>query len=312
MMKILNSFSLKPEQRQTLEAAGHTVIDADKLDDATAQQIDVVYGWNAAATRVNFDRLQFVQAMSAGVDYLPLAELAKHHVLLANTSGIHAEPIAEYVLGVLFTISRGILPAIRADRDMWTLRQERPPMTLLKGKTAVIFGTGHIGSTIATKLQALGLHTIGVSAHGRPAAGFDQVMTDVATHEAAGRADVVINALPLTPDTKHFYDEAFFAAASKRPLFINIGRGPSVDMAALTQALKNKQISAAALDVVNPEPLPQDSPLWGMTNVLLTPHISGTVPQLRDKVFKIFNYNLKTLISSGQLASHQVDLTRGF
>ena len=84
-MKILNSFSLKPEQRQTLEAAGHTVIDADKLDDATAQQIDVVYGWNAAATRVNFDRLQFVQAMSAGVDYLPLAELAKHHVLLANT-----------------------------------------------------------------------------------------------------------------------------------------------------------------------------------------------------------------------------------
>ena len=112
MMKILNSFSLKPEQRQTLEAAGHSVIDADKLDDATAQQIDVVYGWNAAATRVNFDRLQFVQAMSAGVDYLPLAELAKHHVLLSNTSGIHAEPIAEYVLGVLFTISRCILPAI--------------------------------------------------------------------------------------------------------------------------------------------------------------------------------------------------------
>ncbi|RNE00982.1 glycerate dehydrogenase [Lacticaseibacillus paracasei] len=147
-MKILNSFSLKPEQRQTLEAAGHTVIDADKLDAATAQQIDVVYGWNAAATRVNFDRLQFVQAMSAGVDYLPLAELAKHHVLLANTSGIHAEPIAEYVLGVLFTISRGILPAIRADRDIWTLRQERPPMTLLKGKTAVIFGTGHIGQRL--------------------------------------------------------------------------------------------------------------------------------------------------------------------
>ncbi len=170
-MKILNSFNLKPEQRQALEKAGHVVIDDNQLDQATAQQIDVVYGWHDQSAQVNFDHLRFVQAISAGVDYLPLADFAKHQVLLANTSGIHAEPIAEYVLGVLFTISRGILPPVRAGRQMWTFRQQQPPMTLLKGQTAVIFGTGHIGSTIATKLHALGLHTLGVSAHGRPLQG---------------------------------------------------------------------------------------------------------------------------------------------
>lgn len=100
-MKILNSFNLKPEQRQALEKAGHVVIDDNQLDQATAQQIDVVYGWHDQSAQVNFDHLRFVQAISAGVDYLPLADFAKHQVLLANTSGIHAEPIAEYVLGVL-------------------------------------------------------------------------------------------------------------------------------------------------------------------------------------------------------------------
>ena len=311
-MKILNSFNLKPEQRQALEQAGHVVIDDNQLDQATAQQIDVVYGWHDQSAQVNFDHLRFVQAISAGVDYLQLADFAKHQVLLANTSGIHAEPIAEYVLGVLFTISRGILPPVRAGRQMWTFRQQRPPMTLLKGQTAVIFGTGHIGSTIATKLHALGLHTLGVSAHGRPAAGFEEVVTDANAHTAAQNADILINALPLTSATKHFYNSEFFSGLQNQPLFINIGRGASVDTPALVQALQTQQLRAAALDVVDPEPLPQDSPLWDMDNVLLTPHISGTVPHLRDQVFKIFNDNLQSLIASGQLASHQVDLSRGY
>ncbi|HAJ55392.1 MAG TPA: 3-phosphoglycerate dehydrogenase [Lactobacillus sp.] len=311
-MKILNSFSLEPAQRQVLEKAGHTVIEEDQLDATTAQQIDVIYGWHAASATVNYDHLQFVQAMSAGVDYLPLADFAKHHVLLANTSGIHAEPIAEYVLGALFTISRGILPAIRAGRQMCSLRQERPPMTLLKGLTVVIFGTGHIGSTIASKLHALGLHTIGVSAHGRPAAGFEDVVTDAETKRVIRTADIVINALPLTPATRHFYNEEFFAALDRQPIFVNIGRGASVETAALVQALQSQQLRAAVLDVVDPEPLPQTSPLWDMDQVLLTPHISGTVPHLRDQVFKIFNENLQALVSRGQLASHQVDLSRGY
>ena len=126
-MKILNSFNLKPEQRQALEQAGHVVIDDNQLDQATAQQIDVVYGWHDQSAQVNFDHLRFVQAISAGVDYLPLADFAKHQVLLANTSGIHAEPIAEYVLGVLFTISRGILhrfaPVVRCGLSVSNGRQ---------------------------------------------------------------------------------------------------------------------------------------------------------------------------------------------
>ena len=137
----------------------------------------------------------------------------------------------------------------------------------------------------ATKLHALGLHTLGVSAHGRPAAGFEEVVTDANAHSRS-KADILINALPLTSATKHFYNSEFFSGLQNQPLFINIGRGASVDTPALVQALQTQQLRAAALDVVDPEPLPQDSPLWDMDNVLLTPHISGTVPHLRDQVFK--------------------------
>ena len=151
-----------------------------------------------------------------------------------------------------------------------------------------------------------------MSAHGRPAAGFEEVVTDANAHTAAQNADILINALPLTSATKHFYNSEFFSGLQNQPLFINIGRGASVDTPALGQALQTQQLRAAALDVVDPEPLPQDSPLWDMDNVLLTPHISGTVPHLRDQVFKIFNDNLQSLIASGQLASHQVDLSRGY
>lgn len=229
-----------------------------------------------------------------------------------NTSGILAEPIAEYVLGVLFTNCRGISPPVRAGRLMWTFRLTRPHMTLLKGTTADFFGTGHIGDSIANKLHALGLHTLGVSAHGRPAAGFEEVVTDEYAHTAETNADILINALPLTSATQHFYNTEFFSGLTKLPLFINIGRGASVDTPALVLALLTQQLRAAALDVVDPEPLPTDSPLWDMGHVLLTPHISGTVPHLRELVFKIFNDNHSSLIDSGLLARLTVDLSRGY
>lgn len=129
------------------------------------------YGWHDQSAQEYFDHLRLFQAISAGVDYHSLAVLSKHQVLCANTSGIHAEPMSVYVLCVLLQFSRGIHSPVRAGRQMWTFRQQRPPKSCLKGQTAVILCTGHIGSTMSTKYYALGLQLLCECAHGRPAAG---------------------------------------------------------------------------------------------------------------------------------------------
>lgn len=315
-MQIYAAFKLKDEQLADLQAAGQTVVTPATFElSAAAKTVAVVYGWdqNARKLLAADNQVQWIQTISAGVDYLPLTDLATQNVQVTNTSGIHAQPIAESVLAYLLAFGRGLQASAQAESgQLWPTDAVRAQMFTLAGKTAVIFGTGHIGRTIAALLHGLGVQTLGVSRHGRPTAHFDEVTTDAGTQAVLARADFVINVMPLTVATASFFNAARFAQMTRRPLFVNVGRGPSVDEPALIAALDAGQLRGAGLDVFATEPLPADSVLLNHPRVIVTPHVSGTVEHLRQAVFTIFTENLRSFVSDGTLVRNLVNLQAGY
>ncbi|MGF2384370.1 NAD(P)-dependent oxidoreductase [Lentilactobacillus otakiensis] len=315
-MKILDLFNLTEQQQAKLAGLGNVqVIEPQDLNDNNSKEIDAIYGWDAHAEEVltASPKLKFIQSNSAGVDYMPLSEFQKKGIILANVSGIHAEPISETVIAYVLSFARGIVTTAAARPDKrWVGDQVRMQNYTLKNRTAVIFGTGHIGEAIAEKLQFFGTRTVGVSRHGNPVAHFDEVVTDDEGTDRAAKADFVINIMPLTPATKHFFNKKFFDEMINHPVFINVGRGPSVDTQALINALDQYKLAGAGLDVFESEPLEKSSPLWEMDNVILTPHISGGFQEYGAEAFDILYKNLASFIQTGEVAVNKVDLSAGY
>ncbi|WP_353989543.1 NAD(P)-dependent oxidoreductase [Pediococcus argentinicus] len=177
---------------------------------------------------------------------------------------------------------------------------------------ALIYGTGHIGSAISQMLQRFGVKTVGVHRHSNRVDTFDETIKTENAHMKLSQVDFVINTLPLTKETTHMFNADFFEQMNTDGIFINVGRGGSVDTDGLYQALEQHQIKGAALDVVEEEPLPTDSKLWELSNLIITPHVSGTVPHLRREMFKIFYPNLKSFVDNQTLTINQVDLENGY
>lgn len=185
-------------------------------------------------------------------------------------------------------------------------------MTVISGKTMLIVGLGGIGNEVAKRAHALGMRVIATRA--TPQAKPDHVDYVGASSELEkliGEADVVVNALPLTAATTGLFDAAMFARMRRSAFFINVGRGQTVVTADLTAALQNKTIAAAALDVVDPEPLPKTDPLWDQPNLVLTPHVSGSSDLGVDSSLRVLRENLRRYASGGRLLS-VVDVKRGY
>ena len=285
-----------------------------ELTPADYDHVEVMYGNHPILTQIlarPTNHLHFLQVISAGVDYLPLAHLKAAGVLVANTSGIHADAISESVLAAMLTVVRGYHAAWlnQSGARAWSL-----PVTTstLTGQQLLIYGTGQIGQSLAVKATALGMQVVGVNTTGHPAAHFAATVAMDQTEAALATADFVVNALPLTAATRHLYNAAWFAQLKQQPMFINIGRGPAVNTPDLVAALEQHLISWAALDVTEPEPLPADDPLWQRPDVLITPHVSGQIDHFRAVVFPIFSTNFAQWCQDGTLAQNQVDLTRGY
>lgn len=288
---------------------GRQTIDLSELD-----QIEISFGWNREFEEPLLSsptsRLKWIQLISAGVDYMPLDRLAKKNILLSNGSGIHSIPIAESVIGMLLAYARGIQPAIRSqEKGQWL---GATPYTELYGKSMLIVGTGQIGKRLATVSQALGLEVSGVNRSGRPVEGFNKTYPQSEIDTLLPKSDIVVNILPLTSETTHFYNRELFSKMKTGVLFINVGRGPSVKTDDLIAAIKNKKIAFAGLDVFEEEPLSRDSPLWQMEEVLLTPHISGQSADFKHRIHTIFTENLSAYLASQQLVRNQIDLALGY
>jgi phosphoglycerate dehydrogenase-like enzyme len=213
--------------------------------------------------------LRVVQALSAGMDWLMPYVPAR--VIACRAVGVHDGPVSEWAIAAILVMRRRMLDFIDAQRLALWDRTSAEGLTIrdLEGQTVVIVGHGSIGRALESRLAPFGVRVIGVSRHARDGAQPVSALPDLLP-----TADVVVDLLPLTPETEKFVSRDFLARMKPGALLVNAGRGATVDTEALLDALRAGRVSAA-LDVTEPEPLPADHPLWRAPNVLITPHIAG-------------------------------------
>lgn len=280
--------------------------------DFPSEDIEILYGWNkklcSPLLEIPNSNLRWIQAQSAGVDYMDIDFLKRNHILLTNGSGIHAIPISESVFGMLFSFTRGIQKSIKDQSNKnWDRNHQ---IMELHGRTIMIVGTGQIGTQVGKIAKAFGMKTIGVNRSGMKAENMDIVITQQNIGSHLPEADIVVDILPLTDLTRYFFNKDIFSQMKDGSIFINVGRGPTVNTADLIDALIMGRLSFAGLDVFEEEPLPAESTLWAMENVLITPHISGLARHFKKRLFEIFSTNLKAYVKGEDLPRNKIDFDR--
>ncbi|MBH0175061.1 D-2-hydroxyacid dehydrogenase [Fictibacillus sp. 23RED33] len=234
--------------------------------------------------------LQWIMVISAGLDKMPFKALEKQDILITNARGIHKTPMAEYTISMMLQVSRKASLLLENQKQhTW---DRKVPMTEISGKTLGILGTGAIGCEIARLVKAFNMKTIGFNRSGHSAENCDVIVDKEGISTLYEESDFIVNVLPSTPHTFHFVGKSAFSLMKQNTVFINIGRGKTVDEEELIQALQTERIGHAVLDVFEKEPLVEESPLWDMKNVTVTPHLSGISPQYQERAIEIFCDNL--------------------
>jgi phosphoglycerate dehydrogenase-like enzyme len=268
-------------------------------------------GWRLPTDliRMHGTRLRLIQLTNAGVDNLAPFDWLAPHTALCNVSGIQVAKLQEWAAMALLMLNAQMPHFATAQRGGLWSRLNTP---LIAGKTALIFGTGSLGTAAARAARGLGLRAVGIRRTPAPTEGFDDVL-GMADHIAALKeADFVILALPLTSETRGLAGPAFFAAMRAGAGFANVGRGALVDQPALCAALERGHLAGAIIDVATPEPLPPDSALWATRNLVITPHVSCDDPLTYiPNALDVLTFNLLRL-TDGHPFRNQVDPALGY
>jgi phosphoglycerate dehydrogenase-like enzyme len=289
--------------------AGMTVRVAGTPDAAepVIAETEILYGWRLPPPLLaKATRLRWIQSAGAGVDWALVPELAAS-VTVTRAPGVFGPWMAEYVVGWCTWVTQRMAAYMEAKRQRRWLGMVTP--SRLAGTTMAIVGLGDIGRDIARAARGLGMRIIGVTRTGRPVREAHRVYRTTALRRALGEADWVVIVLPLTPATRGLLGERELAAMRRSAWLMNIGRGPIVDEPTLIRALTERQIAGAVLDVFTNEPLPPAHALWGLDNVVITPHIAG--PNVPEELAQIFNDNLARYLARRPLR-HTVDPRRGY
>jgi phosphoglycerate dehydrogenase-like enzyme len=276
-------------------------------------------------------KLRWIQSHFAGVDALlrqPFCQ-ARPEVTITSASGIHASTMAEYTFAMILAFSRRIPLMLRNQKQaFWgDTRFEIYRPLELRGATLGILGYGSIGRGIAHLAKAFGMEVLAtkrnvktpgesgayVPAEAKDPEGelVDRLYPPEATKSMVSFCDFVVCVLPLTPETRQVVNGEVFAAMRRTAVFINVGRGETVDEEAMLKALQNKQIAGAALDVFEKEPLNPKSPLWQLDNVIISPHLSGNSDRYHERAIAVFAENLRRFAADAALLN-LVDPKRGY
>ncbi|MBM3490295.1 MAG: D-2-hydroxyacid dehydrogenase [Alphaproteobacteria bacterium] len=244
-------------------------------------------------------RLRYVQSIGAGTDQFPRQGLADRGIRLASAQGVNANAVAEHAMALLLALTRR-LPEARDNqaRQVWRgmIGEPAEREAELAGKTLLIVGLGRIGGRLARLARAFEMRVVGLRADpAKGAQGAEAVHGLDALPGLLAEADCLALACPLTPATEKLIDAAALARLKPGALVINVARGRVVDEPALIASLRSGRLAGAALDVTATEPLPADSPLWRMANVLITPHTAGETRAYEDNVLDILQQNLARL-----------------
>ncbi len=251
-------------------------------------------------------RLKWLNSIYAGLDFLPLDLLAERGVTVTNGAGINAITIAEYVVMLMLAHAKGYAQVVRAqDRREWL--QDSPGKRELAGERVLLLGLGAIGRLVKTRLEAFDMQVVPV----RRSGGNDALRPNE-WRARLGEFDWVILAVPATRETDGMIGADELAAMKASAVLVNIARGSVVNQSALVDALREKQIEAALLDVITPEPLPEDHPLWTLENATITMHLSGRAQtRMFQRSADRFIENLH-LWKMGKPVGPQMDLALGY
>lgn len=238
-------------------------------------------------------RLKWIQALGTGVDNLIDLPSLRPDVIVTNMRGIHGAPVAEAALASMLALSRGLPEFVRnQDCGLW----RRWPARLLNEKAVGILGIGVIAETLAPICKAFGMEVLGFSSTPRAVPGFDAVHARSDLQTMAAHLDYLVLLAPLTEATRGIIGAQMLAAMKSSAFLINLARGGLVDEAALAEALETGTIAGAALDVFNEEPLPADSPLWRLKNVLITTHQGGFCDVYPKLALPVISQNLQLFL----------------
>ncbi|WP_290814292.1 D-2-hydroxyacid dehydrogenase [Halovivax sp.] len=241
------------------------------------------------------DRLQWAQATSAGYDHYDLDALEESGIALTTAAGVHGQPIGEWVLGAMLGFERTLFEARERQRDGVWLRDGGGE---LGSKTVGIVGLGAIGGRVAELASAVGCDVIGTKRDPSTAPdAVDEAVPPAELDAVLHRSQYLVLACPLTDETRELIDAAAFETMPRDAVLVNVARGDVVDQDALVESLQQGRIGGAALDVFSTEPLPSDSPLWDLPNVLVTPHVAGSTPRYYDRVAEIFRENYERFVA---------------
>ncbi len=269
---------------------------------------DAVIGTASAEILAAGGDLRWVQVGSAGVErYLAIPELGSGKVLLTNGQRLASVTIGEHVMALTRGLARGLNHAVTAQVEgRWRQSDigDSAPLTGLRGKTMLVVGLGGIGTEVARLADGAGMRVTAIRNSRRAGPPFVASVGLGEDLEAYARdADVVVNCLPMTPDTEDLFDAELFAVMKPTAFFINVGRGGTVDTDALVAALVGGEIAGAGLDVTDPEPLPEDHPLWKAPNLIITPHFAAWSDDDSDLRWLLFRENLRRFAAGEQLLS---------
>lgn len=243
--------------------------------------------------------LQWVQALSAGVDMYDINALRDRDIALTSVSGVHAEPIAEQVLGYMLLFERNILTGIQQQRhNMWELYTGGE----LRGQTLGIVGIGSIGTRVAELGDTFGMCVVGTKRDTEAVPdAVEEVFSPDELDAVLKQSDYLVLACPLTDETHRLIGRRELDIMHSSAILVNVSRGPVVDESALVTALQQGRLGGAALDVFEVEPLPSESQLWTLSNVVITPHMAGYTPKLWERIADVFAANYERYCSGETL-----------
>jgi D-2-hydroxyacid dehydrogenase (NADP+) len=315
-----------PDQQQEMLRSVQQVADGIELvplmwrfgqrpDPQLLAEAEVLLGFCSPDIIAAAPKLRWLQHYGTGVDHCVMdPAVRERNFILTNMQRTAGPPIAEHVIAMMMSLARN-LPGFYAAQleGRWELAGfANAPIIEVGGKTMLVVGLGGIGTEIARRAAGLSMRVIATRRSSREGYDFvDYVGLPNELHDLAKQADVVVNALPLTDETKGIFDKRFFDVVKRGAYFISIGRGKSTITADLIAALEDGRIGGAGLDVTDPEPLPPDHPLWKLPNVIITPHLSWVTDRGFERGWLVIRENLRRYIN-GEPLLNVVDIERGY
>ena len=317
-MKILSLQELQQADIELLNNAGsveYTYLPAENVTQADLNDVDVILGYDDKLTPLlqKNNSVKWVQAWSAGVDQLPQNLFKEKGIQLTNASGAMVPGLAEQIIGQMISWDRNLGYSFAAQQKQKWDELAAASYQELAGKKLLLLGVGHIGQQVAKLATAFGMHVIGVRHSDKPANNVEEIYTFEPIFQVVGKADFVLNTLPVTVQTQELIDQKFFSQMKKSAVYINYGRGKTNNESDLLQALQTGEIAGAIMDVFKEEPLSKDSAFWKLPNVLITPHTGGDTALYDHRVVKIAADNISMMNDDSiKPQKNVVDLRQGY